>query len=156
VEPASPLESVHHQSALFNWSTAPAAGRIRNVSAAAQGADDLDVAVRADGMARVPHHPPIDEEPDVGPNAILLVDDAEADAGEAAVEIGDEIGQCGALDVDGAGAAGIAVQRRRDPDAHQSMVAAPIEWICGRWAAMQHHEAPSSPLAQISPPVVPK
>src|SRR5690606_39683197 len=98
------------------------------------------------------------EEADVSPQPALFVDDPEADAGMAAVEIGQHRRQRLTLCLDFA-RAGVGQQRGRDQDLHVAHAAGtPISTakISGRWRAMQRHEAPSSALIQSSPLVVPK
>jgi hypothetical protein len=56
----------------------------------------------------------------VGADAVLLVDDAEADTGIAPIQIGEDFGQRGPGPFHLAPAAGIGVQRRGDKDPHQT------------------------------------
>ena len=71
-------------------------------------------------------------EPHVRAQAVLLVDHAEADPREAAVEIDEQLGERRALRLDLLALIGVGEERRRDPDLHAASSAASTEWISGR------------------------
>ena len=127
-------------------------------SAAAQGLHDDERVVGRQGVSEIEDLAARREEADVSPQPALLVDDAEAQAGIAAVEIGQYGRQRCALRLDLA-CAGIGTQRGRDQHLHVDRApGTPISTakISGRWRAMQCHDAPSSALVHSSPLVVPK
>lgn len=80
----------------------------------------MDVLAGADGLGEGRGRLFTHEEPHVGADAVLLVDNAEADAGVARVEIGEDFSQGGAGPRHFSPAAGIGVKRRGDEDPHQT------------------------------------
>src|SRR5262249_33606138 len=98
----------------------------------------------------------VDEDLDVLAELLLLVDDAEAKAGEAAVEVGEEGVEGLPMGFDLGRLGGVGAELGRDRDPHPSSSAASTAMISGRWRARQRQVSPSSVLPQSSPEVVPK
>ena len=96
------------------------AGSDAGALAAAQGADDVDLVGgadrRLDGLGLLL----VDEDLDVRADGLLLVDDAEAQAGVAPVKLPEQSGQRGAPRLDAAELRGIGSQRRGNVDSHRS------------------------------------
>jgi len=123
---------------------------------AAQRLENVYLIPRLEARVEPLHLGAVDEEADVGSQPVLLVDDPEAQAGEAAVEVLEHLGQGLSLGVHLAQRPGVGGEERGQVHPHPPHSATSTDWISGRCWAMHAKRSPSSALAQSSPLVVPK
>src|SRR5439155_5524291 len=103
--------------------------------APADGADQEHAVLGLERRVQGPRLLLIDEDLDVLAELVLLIDDAETEAGEAAVEVGEEGVEGGALGLDLGGLGGIGAELGRDRDFHPSSVSAAPAVMSDTWRA---------------------